>query len=253
VSSLNQYAASIVEKYRVPVDEESPSHRVPDEIVPLLKQWGKQYLQGITLSGAYPKNTAITLSSHVDLLILLNPIAGSEIKNIFWRLFEYLTAQNLRACTRDVSVRVQRNGLNIDLIPAYRDRAPSGNILFNKRSGEAVHTDLTQHVHVISNSGRQQEICALKIWRERNALDFPSFYLELATLRALENQRFGQLADNIHFVLHYLANRFEQAVIRDPANLDNIVSNELSANAKQSIAKTARDALYEENLEKILR
>lgn len=251
--TLDQYAASIVEKYRVAVDEGSPSHRISEEIIPLLKQWGQQYLQGITLSGAYAKNTAVTLSSHVDVLIVLNPIPGAEIKNIFWRLFEFLTDQNLRASTRDVSVRVQRKGLNIDLIPAYRDRTASGNILFNKRSGEAVHTDLSRHVHVINNSGRQQEICALKIWRERNSLDFPSFYLELATLRALENQRFGQLADNIQVVLHFLANRFEQAVVRDPANLENIVSQELSPDAKRSIAKTARDALYEENWEKILR
>jgi hypothetical protein len=56
-------------------------------------------------------------------------------------------------------------------------------------------------VHLVGNSGRQQEICAVKIWRERNGLEFPSFLVELATLRALEGERFGQLAENVHCVL----------------------------------------------------
>lgn len=247
----DQYAASVVEKYRVLLEEGSPSHRVADEIVPLIKQWGQDYVRGISISGAYAKNTAIRLASHVDVLVLLNPIPGMEIKNVFWRFFEFLTDQNLQASTEEVSVRVPCMKLTVDLIPSYRD-GKSGNLLFNKRSGDAVHTDVARHVHLIGNSGRQQEICALKIWRERNGLEFPSFLLELATLRALEGERFGQLAENIHCVLRFLGSKFAQAVIRDPVNADNIVSKDLSEKAKKAIAKAARDATYEEKWEKIL-
>ena len=247
----DQYVASVVEKYRVALEEGSPSHRVADEIAPSIKQWGQDYVQGITISGAYAKNTAITLAAHVDVLVLLKPIPGAEIKSVFWRLFEFLTDQNLKASTREVSVRVPCKKLQVDLIPSYRE-GKSGNILFNKRSGEAMHTDVGQHVHLVGNSGRQQEICAVKIWRERNALEFPSFLVELATLRALEGERFGQLAENVHCVLRYLGSKFESAVIRDPANSENVVSNDLSEKAKKSIAKAARDAIYQENWEKIL-
>jgi hypothetical protein len=146
---------------------------------------------------------------------------------------------------------VQCKGLSVDVIPAYRD-GTSGITLFNKKSGAAVRTDVAQHVHLIANSGRQQEICALKIWRERNKLDFPSLYLELTVLHALEAERFGQLADNVLAVLRYLANRFVAAAVRDPANSKNVLSDELSASAKQAIAKAARDALYDENWKKIL-
>jgi hypothetical protein len=175
-----------------------------------------------------------------------------EIKNIFWSLFEYLTDHDLRPRTRHVSMQLQSKGLNVDLIPAYRDRETSGNVLFNKKSGTAVRTDVAQHVHLVANSGRQQEICALKIWRERNKLDFPSLYLELTVLHALETERFGQLADNVLTALRYLSSRFEQAVVHDPANLDNVVSNDLSASEKKAIAKAARDVLYDENWKKII-
>jgi hypothetical protein len=41
-------------------------------------------------------------------------------------------------------------------------------------------------------------------------------------------------------------------VVRDPANSDNILSNDLSVSEKKEIAKAARSALYNENGKKIL-
>ncbi|HLZ42295.1 MAG TPA: hypothetical protein VKQ11_15110 [Candidatus Sulfotelmatobacter sp.] len=250
--TVEQYAASIVEKYHVDADTGSPSHRAADEIIPLVRQWGKEYLLGITLSGAYAKNTAISLSSQADLLIALSPVPNLDMKKVFWSLFEFLSDRNLRPRTRDVAVQVQCKGIWIDLIPACRGQGSASNLLFNKKLDDTVSTDVAQHIHLIANSGRQQEICALKIWRARQSLDFPSLYLELTVLRALENERFGQLADNVLTVLRYLGNRFEAAQVLDPANAKNILSDDLSESGRQAIAKAARNALYDENWKKIL-
>src|SRR2546421_338704 len=102
ITTLDQYAASVVGKYQVVPDPGAASHHAADSVIPLLKQWGNQYLQDITLSGAYAKNTAISLSSHVDILISLSPIPGMEMKAVFWNLFEFLTNNHLRPRTRDV-------------------------------------------------------------------------------------------------------------------------------------------------------
>lgn len=248
--TVEQYAASVVEKYHVIAETGSAPHRATDEILPVLKAWGKQYLLGLTLSGAYAKNTAISLGSQADILIALSPVPNMDMKKIYWSLFEYLSDRNLHPRTRHVSIQVENRGIKVDLIPAYRER--SGNILFNKKSGAEVHTDVAEHVHLVSNSGRQQEICALKIWRERYGLEFPSFYLELTVLRALAEERFGQLADNVLAVLRHLAGRFEQSAVIDPANPENVVSTDLTTKEKQAIAKAARNALYEENWKKIV-
>jgi len=252
VPTTEQYAASIVEKYHIAADPGSAPHRAVDEIVPLLKQWAKQYLLGITLSGAYTKNTAITLTSHADVLISLSPVSNLEMRSVYWNLFEFLTEQNLSPSTRNVSIHLPVHGLWVDLIPAYRDHGIYGNILFNKKTGEVVHTDVAKHIHLVANSGRQQEICAIKIWRERQQLDFPSLYLELTVLRALEGERFGQLAENVLAVLRYLSHQLERAVIADPANSKNIVSSDVSEDGKQAIAAAARAALYDENWKKII-
>lgn len=250
--TAEQYVASIVQKYRVAADTGSRSHKAADEIIPLLKQWGGQYLLGITLSGAYAKNTAISLSSDVDVLVALSPVPGREMKNIFWNLAEFFSERDLGPHTRDVSIQVEKNELKVDVIPVCRDRGAASNVLFNKRSGSEVHTDVARHVHLVANSGRQQEICALKIWRERAQLDFPSLYLELTVLHALEGERFGQVADNVLAVLRYIAAKFAQVVVRDPANEENLVSNDLTTAEKKAIAKAARDALYDENWKKMV-
>jgi hypothetical protein len=41
-------------------------------------------------------------------------------------------------------------------------------------------------------------------------------------------------------------------VVRDPANPENILSNDISAEQKKAIAKAARNALYDENWKKII-
>ncbi len=250
--TTEQYAASVVEKYHVTPGTGSKAHRAADELLPVIKQWSKQYVQGINLSGAYAKNTAITLASPADLLITLSPVPGMTIKNVFWKLFEYLTDRDLRPRTRDVSIQLLSRGLWVDLIPAYREEKGPGDVLFDKKTGAEVHTDVAQHVHLVANSGRQQEICALKIWRERRSLEFPSLYLELTVLKALETERFGQLAENILGVMRYLGNRFVKTAVRDPANPQNVISASLDASAKEEIAKAARDMLYDENWKKMM-
>jgi hypothetical protein len=173
-----------------------------------------------------------------------------DIKKVYWTLFSFLTDRDLRPHTRNVSIQLQMKEHCVDLIPAYRD--DSGYVLFNKRSHNPVHTDVSKHIHAVASSGRQQEICALKIWRERNSLDFPSFYLELTALHALESERFGQLADNVLTVLRHIGSHFEQITVRDPANSKNIVSDDLSATDKRAVARAARDVLYNENWKKMM-
>jgi len=249
--TVDQYAASVVEKYQIDPSVEA-AHHAADAVIPVLKQWGGPHLLGIAFSGAYAKGTAISLSSSVDIALSLRLSPEMNVRSEFWKLFEYLADQNLQPHTRTVSLQVESKGLRVDLVPAWGAGSGSDQILYHKEPGSPFHTNVAQHVHLITNSRRTQEICALKIWRERHTLDFSSFYLELTTLLALEGERFGQLADNVFTVLRYLASHLTQAVIRDPANPDNIVSDELTLAQKKAIARTAHKALDDDDWERII-
>jgi hypothetical protein len=135
MATVEQYAASMVEKYRVVPDPGSAPHQAADELTPLLKQWGKEHLLGITLSGAYAKNTAITLASHVDMLVALSSVPGMEMKEIFWSLFEFLTDHDLGPRARNVSMQWQSKGLAVDVIPACREGKAPGRCCSTRERG----------------------------------------------------------------------------------------------------------------------
>lgn len=110
MAATDQYIAAIVEKYHVDAEIGSAAHRAADELIPIIKRWGTQHLLGITLSGAYANNTAVGVSSDVDVRVTLNPIAGLEINNLFWKLFEYLLHENLQPRAAPYPFRWQSKG-----------------------------------------------------------------------------------------------------------------------------------------------
>jgi len=85
----------------------------------------------------------------------------------------------------------------------------------------------------------------LKLWRNQKNLDFPSFYLELTVMKALADNLRLSVSDNVWAVLEYLRDSFTAARIVDPANSNNIISDDLTAAEKLKIvsaAWTARNA-----------
>ena len=58
--------------------------------------------------------------------------------------------------------------------------------------------------------GRVAETRILKLWRDQQKLDFPSFYLEMVVIAALAG-RYGTLSDNVWTVFTYLRDSFAGA------------------------------------------
>ena len=222
-------------------------------MMPLVKEWAGNYLRGITPSGAYAKGTAVSLCTDIDLLIALKPIPGMEMRNAYWSLFEFLAGRSFQPEVHSVAMQVRHKGVKVDLIPAcVVDSNPHRHMLFHKDSTPEIRTDVAEHVRLVCNSGHTREICALKVWRERNRLEFPSLYLELVVLEALADCRCGKLAEKVLTVLRFIAERVRKLTVPDPANEENIVSDGLTTNEKQWLAKAASRALFEEDWKQIL-
>jgi hypothetical protein len=83
----------------------------------------------------------------------------------------------------------------------------------------------------------------MKLWRDQHQLeDLSSFYLELTTIAALKGAG-GGLPRNIITVLTYLRDRFPDARVMDPANTNNVISDELTYLEKAAIAAEAARTL----------
>ena len=152
-----------------------------------------------------------------------------------------------------MSIGVDYGGHSIDLIPAKkRSGNTNDHSLYKNKADSWTQTNISTHINLVKNSGRIAEITAIKIWRKLHQLDFPSIYLELTVLDALYNKNKNQPAKNFLTVLEYLRDSFIDSKIVDPANTNNIISDELYKYEKEAIAKKAKESLNQPNWGQII-
>jgi len=186
----------------------------------LLRGWRYHpYLESVTLAGSHAKGTDLR-DSDVDIFLRLSPAAPGTLSAMQTSLADHVLGN-----IRNVSVRIMFEGRFIDLVPAR------GNILWQARFNTSLKTDIDKQIRYVRSSGLIDEILALKIWRRRHALRFPSFLMELAVIHARPR--------DFRAMLHFLATDFLTTRLIDPGNSNNVVSDLLTEVEKLRIARTA--------------
>jgi hypothetical protein len=143
-----------------------------------------------------------------------------------------------------VSINIRVNGFDVDLVPAKRQNyLTSDHSLYVRRRDTWKKTNIDTHIAYVTAAGRQQEIRVLKLWRDQKGLDFPSFYVELAVIKALQFEFFAPLSRRVVTCLEYFRDSLPTTQIVDPANTNNIISDDLTAAEKQAISKAAAASL----------
>ena len=132
-------------------------------------------------------------------------------------------------------------------MPARRqDGYSQDHSLFRRRADTWTKTNVTTHINRVAQSGRTAEIRVIKLWRNHKGLDSPSFYLELTVLDALAYAR-GTLSQNVWKVFEYLRDNFPSARVMDPANTNNVMSDDLTVAEKSRAHAAAARALAAQN------
>ena len=193
----------------------------------LLGSWSYyKYLESVTLAGSHAKSTDLR-DSDVDIFLRLSPATPGTLPAMQASL-----ANHVLGNIRNVSVRILLEGRFIDLVPA-RD-----NILWQARFNTWLKTNVAKQIRYVRDSGLIDEILALKIWRRRHALRFPSFLMELAVIHALKPNR--PIEEQFTSLLRFLATDFPTTRLLDPANSNNVVSDLLTEVEKLHISRKAR-------------
>lgn len=251
--TADEYVLSVVSKYRLPTGPQSPAYHAAQQLYPTIKAWANKYLLEVSFSGSYAKGTTIRGSTDVDLFISLDSQTPGTLKEIYDNLFSYLTQRQFVPRRQNVSIGLTYSNLSVDLIPA---RKQAGNTndhsLFRNKAQTWTQTNVQTHINKIQQSGRLDEIRAIKVWRNLNNLSFSSFYLELTVLDALYNKSKDQPASNVLTVLEYLRDKFYDARVVDPANSNNIISDDLTSAEKSAIAKAAKISRSQPKWERII-
>jgi len=250
----DEYLQNLIARDRVVTGEGTAAFNAGNAVYQIVKRWAGQYLRKGSYSGSYAKGTAIRGRTDVDIFVSLNSNRPNTLKEIFDGLHSWISQNGYpNARKQNVSVHVVHNSVEVDLVPAVHLGGNTEDhwLYVNKSNKERTKTNVDTHINTVKSSGRVNEIILTKIWRKNHKLDFPSFYLELAVIEALKYKRSG-LADHFLAVLDYLSSGLVLARFVDPANTNNIISDDLTDTEKRVIASQAGQSRRQQSWESIV-
>jgi len=249
----DEYILSILKKYEVPRGPESPAEQAATRIASKIQRWAGDWLAGLSYSGSYAKQTAVHGITDVDIFISLKPEMPGSLKKIYDELFTLATLHNWHPHRKNVSIGISINGLNLDLIPGRTQTGyESYHDLYWLKSDSLRQTNVNLHVETVAKSDHLREIQAIKIWRHIHQLDWPSLYLEFFVVNALAGRSAESLAHNVLHALDAIGEGLETTCIVDPANPDNVLSDDLTPPEKKNIADQAKKTAAEQHWEDII-
>lgn len=226
----DQYLIGILNRERVDEGPFSPVHIAHRTLQPIISAWAGTQLSHVGMSGSFAKGTANRSGTDIDLLLSLWGTCTTSLRECYLSLRNSLIAAGYHAEMQNVSIGVRVGGTKVDLVPARQQGfLSSDHSIYHKRSGNWRKTNIQTHVNLVRNCGHTNVIRLLKLWRDQRGLEFPSFYLELATIKALNGGWYGTLSQNVLRVLDYLAGDFVKDRFFDPANRNNAVSDDLTS------------------------
>ena len=231
---------SVLNKYTVDPQTSAQFHCF---CVPYTKEWANSYLVDVKISGSSAKGTAVSNGTDVDLFISLTSTTYNTLNEIYESLFSYMDEKGFTVRRQNVSIGIEYNSDQIDLVPGRR-QSQYGNdhSLYVSKKKSWTKTNIDTHISKVSNSNRQNEIKLAKIWRNANKLDFPSFYLELIIIDALNNKTIGATDTNFLTALNFIASNIESNYYYDPSNTNNCISDQISTAEKKRIAVAAKNS-----------
>lgn len=238
VTEQDSYVLSVVSKYKLSdtIDYYTQSNII-DPLSRLIHAWAGQYLVDIKLSGSRAKGDAISLSSDLDLFISLSSTTPYDLKYIYYNLCDYIQQNKIQIRKQNVSIGVTYQNRKIDLVPARRqDVHGNYHSLYKRKQDSWMQTNIDLHINNVRRSSRITEITALKIWKELHNLEFPSIYLETYALETLSGKNRYDYANNFADLLRDLATNFQTTRVVDPANTNNVLSDDLTEKEKEKIA-----------------
>lgn len=238
------YLQQILEKYKSKNGNQI-NQSLLKQLCDSLIQWAGGCYLNMEWSGSEAKGTAISNASDLDIFISLSSNCNNNnggLKSIFESLGDHLK-KNYPVDFRkqNISYRITLDGYHIDITAGRKQLGNTNDYsIYISKKDTWRQTNIKKHISDISTSGRTNEIKLLKIWRELNALEFPSIYLEYLVIEILKYQPKGleYLGKNFQFILEQLGSDSSNALdwqIQDPANSKNILSDLVEDEDKENI------------------
>jgi len=205
----------------------------------------------IRYAGSKAKETMIAESYDLDLICYFPHDKDMTLKEIHDEVEEALSSVYLTE-RKASAIRIKKNesgvesDYHIDVVPGKFIDGDDGDAFLHVAYGdkERIQTNIDTHIAYIKNSGFQNVIKLLKLWKVRNTLPLKTFVAEILTVKTLtDSKKDSNYAVQLKTILEELRDNLESIKLEDPANSKNIVSQTMDAGEKSFIAAKAEIAL----------
>lgn len=242
--SADDYLNGILRRETVDTGPNSPVREVQQTLDPVLRRWQSYYLIGVWPSGSFAKGTANKSGTDIDLFVSVSEQSTESLKQLYETLYSALQTSGYAPTRQNVSINVRVSGYDVDLVPGKRQNAATqDHSIYRRRADTWTKTNIATHISHVRGYGHLAESRILKLWRSQKRVDFPSFYIELMVIDALRGASPATLAERVWKTLGYISQNIATARVVDPANTNNIISDDLSGPEKALVKAAADRAL----------
>lgn len=249
--NLEKFLNDLVKEYKFKV--EGFEEELYKSIKKLIKNFDKKNVKQIYLTGATEKKTNSKSKQTIEILISIKAKdmrSPEEIIESYANYFRYL---DFEVQVRQFAICFTYHDVNFELIPSkLKSGTYNYHYLYDTQAKKVTVTNMNILRNDVVNSKNQDEIILLKLWRDKQGLQFPSIYIELVVMAVMKKCDKKGLFSRFIKVLDYLKKDFAIDVYYDPSNTDNIVSDMLSPSEKELIKQCAKKSISLEFLHDVL-
>ncbi len=248
---IEKYLNDLVNKYKY--SNVSPDETVIKEITKLISSFDKRNIDKISVFGSSLKKTNIRPSTQIKLLVSIKERDKRSIEELIFSYKNFIQYLNLAVIRKNNQLLFTYNEIDFILFISKKiEKTYNFHVMYNLTTSKEISTNFNIHTSTIIESNCNKEILLMKLWREKHQLNFPTIYLELVVLKALQNCQKKNLFSRMLRILDFLRKDFINEKFYDLSNTNNIISDYLSHDEKLKIQLNARICMTHEYISDII-
>ncbi|CAG0954446.1 hypothetical protein FLAV_00366 [Flavobacteriales bacterium] len=215
-------------------------------------------------SGSYKKKTAVNIKFDIDLVIPFKKNGADTLETIFTEIFNYFDQDYRKKDSTLIGVNKQKVSIGLEFMVdgqiLYLDIVPGREVNDYEKDGDlnlyvndtmgliqkasCIKSNIQKQIEKIrDNSEARDGIKLLKVWKRRNNINVKSFFLELISIKAIEDHKGTVPNDNwnkLKYILEFIRDNVETVSLVDPGNSNNVVSDALEDFEKKNISENIK-------------
>lgn len=216
-------------------------------------------------SGSYAKHTAINTKFDIDVCIPFKrdsfdtlEAMADDVYNYFKKEYQddQLTEVRKQRVSVGLTFEIDEDVIDMDIVPGReinKDEYTDTHDLKlhvrakNEKPASETKTNIKKHIDHISGKNAERDITRLlKVWKAENNKKYKSFFVELITIRAFDDNSSdipSGLWPKLEMTMKFIRDKVETIQLKDPANSNNIVSDTLTSGKKTSLSNDMSNML----------